>query len=325
MISTKAKRVALSVLFVILMVEILVFAPREIGVSSRLDSPLLSREENSEAHSHVLRVVHLVEAKGERRDWELWSDRAITNRTGELLKLENVRMRLFGQDGVTFDVTGKSGEVQIKTRDVQIQGDVKMTSSNGYTFRTERLSYAAAHRRVSTKSPVEVRGGQGPGEEPMELLGQGASASLETNEILVESDIRSKKQLESGDWVFIESDSVQMSAANRFAKYLGAVTIDYKGSRITGPSARFDYNQATKSVSSLVVEGGGRITDLTRWATAKTIQMVFPQNKFVLKGAPRVVQDNDELVGEEITFLDGGKEIVVNRAKAEFTPRKADP
>jgi lipopolysaccharide export system protein LptA len=136
--------------------------------------------------------------------------------------------------------------------------------------------------------------------------------------------VRSKKQTENGDWIYIESKRTELSAANKFAKYLGEVTIDYKGSRITGPSARFDYDQKAKAVSSMLVEGGGRVTDLSKWATANSIQMLFPQNKFILKGGPRVVQDNDELVGEEIVFLDGGKEIVVNRAKAEFTPRRSD-
>lgn len=323
-ISTKAKRTALGALFVILMVEVLIVAPREIGVSSRSDSPLLSQTGNAEPNSQVMRGVHLVEAKRDRRDWELWSNQAFTQEGGARWKLENVRVRFFGEGEVFYDVTGKEGLVNVQTKDIEITGDVKMVSSNGYVFRTNKMNYIADSRRIVTRDPVEVRGGQGKGESPTEILGRGAEASLNTNQIQIEHDVRSKKQLESGDWVYIESQRVELSSVNKFAKYLGEVTIDYKGSRITGPSARFDYDDKSKAVSSLLVEGGGRITDLTKWATAKTIEMLFPQNKFILRGGPRVVQDNDELIGEEIVFLDGGKEIVVNRAKAELTPRKAE-
>lgn len=323
-ITTKAKRVALSVLFAILMVEILIVAPREIGMSSRTDSPLLSQSETSEPNSQVMRGIHMVESKGERREWELNSDHAFTKESGGRWKLENVRIRFFAEAEVFYDVTGKEGEVNVQTKDVEIRGDVKMISSNGYTFRAPKLNYKADGRQILTKDPVEVKGGQERGEHPSELLGKGAVADLNTNQIKILSEVRSKKQLENGDWVYIESKNAELSATNKFAKYLGEVTIDYKGSRITGPSARFDYDQKAKAVSSLLIEGGGRITDLTKWATAKTIQMLFQQNKFILKGGPRVVQDNDELVGEEIVFLDGGKEIVVNRAKAEFTPRRTE-
>lgn len=323
-ISTKAKRAALTLLFVILMVEVLIVAPREIGVSSRTDSPLLSQSETSEPNSQVMRGIHMVEAKGEKRDWELRSDHAYTKESGSRWKLENVQIRFFGEGDIFYDVTGKEGEVNVQTKDVEIVGDVKMISSNGYTFRTQKLSYRAEGREIFTTDPIEVKGGQERGEHPSELVGRGAVARLNTNEIIIQADVRSKKQLESGDWVYIESKKVELSAASKFAKYLGEVTIDYKGSRITGPSARFDYDQKAKAVSSLLIEGGGRITDLTKWATAKTIQMLFQQNKYILKGGPRVVQDNDELVGDEIVFLDGGKEIVVNRAKAEFTPRRTE-
>lgn len=303
------------------MVEVLVIAPKEIGVSSRSDSPLLSQSDTGEANQQTMSGVHLIEAKGERRDWELWSDKAFTAKSGSQWKLANVKVKFFGENGISYNVTGKTGEVDVNTKDIRILGDVVMQSSNGYTFRTQHLDYRAESRTIVTDDPVTMRGGERRKERPIELMGVGIAASLSSNEIVIKNSVRSKKQLDSGDYVYIESDSAEFSAANRYAKYVGNVTIDYKGSRITGPTARFDYDPAIKTISSMLVEGGGRVTDLTKWATARTILMLFKENKFILKGAPRVVQDSDELVGDEIVFLDGGREIIVNRARARFTPR----
>jgi LPS export ABC transporter protein LptC len=318
-ISTKAKRWALGVLFAILMAEVLIIAPKEIGVSSRTDSPLLSHSDTSDGTQQSMRGVHLIEAKGEQRDWELWSDQAFTTKSGSLWRLENVKVKFFGEQNLSYLVTGKTGEVEVNTKDIRIAGNVTMTSSNGYTFKTDHLDYKSGTRIISTNDPVAMTGGEK--KIDTELTGVGITANMLTNDIVVEQAVRSKRKLESGEYVYIESEKAEFSSAHKFAKYVGDVTIDFKGSRITGPSARFDYDPQAKNVGSMMIEGGGRITDLTKWATAKTIQMLFKENKFILKGAPRVVQDNDELVGEEIVFLDGGKEIVVNRAKAKFTPK----
>ncbi len=317
---TKVRGTLLTLIFIFLMVEIVIISPKEIGVSSRSDSPLLSQPETQQAQQSM-RGVHLSESKSGSRDWELWADQAFTTEGGAIWKLLNVKVQFFGDGGVTYVVTGETGDVNVNTKDVRISGNVVMISSNGYRFRTQQLYYVSQARALKTGDPVAMNGGEGKGEFPLELKGVGMLANLGTNEIKILENVKSKRQLESKDFVFIESNTAEFSSANRIAKYLGDVTIDYQGSRITGPSARFDYDPTIKAVSSLLVEGGARVTDLSKWATAKTIQMLFKENKFILKGSPRVVQDNDELVGDEITFLDGGKEILVNRAKAEMQPR----
>lgn len=320
---TKVKKAFLGFILAFLMLEVIIISPKEIGVPSRPDSPLLHQSDTSEAQQSM-RGVHLIEAKNEKKEWELWSDQAFTSEGGKVWKLINVKVKFFGQDGVFYDVTGMTGEVDVQSKDVKIEGKVRMISSNAYYFQTEHIGYKSDAKLISTQDPVFMTGGQKKGEHPIELKGVGLSAKLDSHEIKILKDIRSKKELESREFVYIESDSAEFSAVNKYARYLGEVTIDYMGSRITGPSARFDYDPSLKAVTSLLVEGGAKVTDLTKWATAKSIQMLFNENKFILKGAPRVVQDNDELIGDEITFLDGGKEIIVKGAKAEFEPKAGD-
>jgi lipopolysaccharide export system protein LptA len=43
------------------------------------------------------------------------------------------------------------------------------------------------------------------------------------------------------------------------------------------------------------------------------------KNEFVFDGRPRVVQDNDELRGDRIVFLDGGKKVKVQNAKLKVS------
>ena len=87
--------------------------------------------------------------------------------------------------------------------------------------------------------------------------------------------------------------------------------------RITGPEARFNYDPKTDVVKSVYVSGGTRVSDSEKWATSENVNVDFEQNKFVFRGDPRVVQNNDELRGDEIVFLDGGKQVDVRHARAK--------
>jgi len=42
--------------------------------------------------------------------------------------------------------------------------------------------------------------------------------------------------------------------------------------------------------------------------------------EIVLDGNPQVIQDQDELRGERITFLEGGKKVKVEKVKAQMNP-----
>ena len=46
--------------------------------------------------------------------------------------------------------------------------------------------------------------------------------------------------------------------------------------------------------------------------------MLFNEDRFILSGKPRVVQNTDELFGDEIVYSNGGKDIFVNDVKARF-------
>jgi lipopolysaccharide export system protein LptA len=51
------------------------------------------------------------------------------------------------------------------------------------------------------------------------------------------------------------------------------------------------------------------------------VDVYFKDDKVVFNGAPRVVQNGDELVGDQIVFLEGGKKVQVSNAKAQIDPR----
>jgi hypothetical protein len=78
------------------------------------------------------------------------------------------------------------------------------------------------------------------------------------------------------------------------------------------------YRPDGQTVESVTVEGGVKVTDVDKWATSQKVSVHFDNDKFVFNGMPRVVQSGDELIGDEIVFLKGGREVQVSRARAKI-------
>ena len=68
----------------------------------------------------------------------------------------------------------------------------------------------------------------------------------------------------------------------------------------------------------MLISGGTRVTDHDKLATSEKVMVHFDDDRYVFSGSPRVVQNGDELVGDEISFLNGGKQVKVSNARAKI-------
>jgi lipopolysaccharide export system protein LptA len=122
----------------------------------------------------------------------------------------------------------------------------------------------------------------------------------------------------------IKSHRSVFSGKDKAARFYDDVVLDLDSMRITGPEARFDYDNKTDTIKSVYVSGGARVSDADKWATSQNLSVDFVTNKFIFRGNPRVVQNNDELRGEEIIFLNGGKQVQVQQARAKVDERRLE-
>ncbi|RYZ65417.1 MAG: hypothetical protein EOP09_14310, partial [Proteobacteria bacterium] len=123
---SKRNSIILGMLFIILVVEIVIFAPKELGLSPEDDTaPAASQEiaQNAGSSGQVMSDVYSIEAKGEAKEWELWADKALgpRNNTDEWT-IKNVRIKFYASNGVSYNVTGKTGHVVPMKNDIRIEG-----------------------------------------------------------------------------------------------------------------------------------------------------------------------------------------------------------
>lgn len=318
-------QIGLSVALGAILVQMVLIAPSQIRDAEHKAALLPTPEmTNAEGVDQSMRGLHMIETREGAKEWELWSEQAISIKAKELLELDVVRAIFFSDSGVTFTVTGSKGSVQIKSKDLRVQGDVVVRSSNGYVFRTQVVEYFAETRKLQAPGEVEMQGPRDGGGQSLRLVGHGMDASLEEGTMTVLSDVKAQKKLEKGRTALIKSQRATFSGKQASAEFKGDVVLDVDNMRITGPAAHFEYDRSSNMVKSVVFSGGARFSDMDKWATAKDVRVDFDRNRFVFRGSPRVVQGNDELRGEEIILLDGGKQVLVQRARARVDEKRLE-
>lgn len=308
-------------------VQVILVAPHAVR-DHEADKPASSPDQQANATpdgagngiDQSLQGMHMIETQEGGKEWELWSDKAERIKEKDLLKLTKVKTIFFAKSGVTFTVTAATGLVEVKTKNLRMEGHVVTQSSNGYNFVTEYVNYTSKDKSLQTDSAVEMIGPtdkDGPG---LKLTGRGMQAQMQDGTMEILNNVHATKTFNSRK-VDIRSHRAQFNAHNRSAKFLGDAVLDMATMRITGPEATFEYDAKTEAIRNLSVVNA-KVSDTDKWATADNLKVDFSQNKFVFLGHPRVVQNNDELKGEEIVFLDGGQRVQVHRARAKMDEKR---
>ncbi|MBX3040059.1 MAG: LPS export ABC transporter periplasmic protein LptC [Bdellovibrionaceae bacterium] len=310
------------VLLTLLFVEVLIVFPHQVekqpaqNEDSEETAPQAAGPAEQKAEG-----VHLVESQGSSRDWELFAKEAEGDQA-QNWRMKDVRVLFYSDDKIEFTVTGQEGSIDVKSRDMQIRGNVQTVSTNGYRFFTQDVKYDAKTRRIVSPTKVKMNGPadkDGPG---IQVEGQRMMADVGQSRMQISSNIVAQKPLAGGKSLRLSAESAEFSGKSKQAEFKGKVVMKYGETTIEGPEAKFFSSAAGDLLSNIQIEGGVKVTDANKFATSEALNLDIPSSRFVFTGQPKVYQDQDELAGERIIFLDGGKKVKVEsvRAKVKESP-----
>jgi LPS export ABC transporter protein LptC len=111
----------------------------------------------------VLEQVHMVETREGDRVWEVRADQVEVNEREGFTVLTRVthpiEIAFYSSQGKVTCVANRA-TLDLKTKDVRLEGAVLARSDQGVELRTELLRWISASRRLQTDQPVTiVRGG----------------------------------------------------------------------------------------------------------------------------------------------------------------------
>lgn len=129
--------------------------------------------------------LHYTETQDGKKRWTLSSDRAEYLRSSHLVRLTPVQL-VFYDAGSFGDLTltADYGELQEDTRQVDVRGNVVVTTGGGEQLTTESLRYDEQRRALTTAAPIHYLAAQ------MELTGVGLLIDLEKEVLVVKENVK---------------------------------------------------------------------------------------------------------------------------------------
>ncbi len=134
----------------------------------------------------VLEKIRLVEDKRGEKTWEL-DAKAIQQYQGQnIILIEDVKVTFHTKEGRSFILSGKKGKVYQDSRNMELEGDVLLTSSDGYRLKTHSIFYHHANREVTSPDPVEIDG------KEIRVVGRGMRVDMEARIINILSQAKTR-------------------------------------------------------------------------------------------------------------------------------------
>ncbi|HUL30658.1 MAG TPA: LPS export ABC transporter periplasmic protein LptC [Thermodesulfobacteriota bacterium] len=134
----------------------------------------------------VLKRIHFVEDKHGQKTWELDAKTVRLYQNENVSILEDVKVTFYAKEGRIIYLTGKQGKVYQDSKNVDVSGDVVLTSSDGYRLKTDSASYRHSENIVSTNDPVEIEG------EQIRLTGKGMLVNVDAKTLKILSQVKTQ-------------------------------------------------------------------------------------------------------------------------------------
>lgn len=315
-------RLAFALLFTLLFLEILIGFPISLD---RPEPPVSSPKDMQAVAEKKFEGVHVVETKEGVRDWELFSDQAEAFETQNQWKLQRVKVIFFSENQVQFTVTGDRGWVDTQSKDIEIVGEVVMLSPLGYRYQSDKLFYQASRRRLHTPEPVSLRGpaSQGAKESQIRVQSMGLESFVDEKRVRLLKSVQAQRQVLNREELKISSSQAEFSNLDHSVLFSGQVQVLQGNLKIEAPEMEMRTQESQDVLKSVLFRGGVKLMDDRKFASSDQVLFDPELNQFELQGKPRVVQDQDEILGEKIVLLDGGRKIRVDQVKAHV--EKLDP
>lgn len=141
---------------------------------------------STEGADQRLEKIHFVEEKHGKKTWELEAKAIYQYQGQNILLLEDVKVIYYAKDGRSFTLSGDKGKVHQDSKDMELVGNVLLTSTDGYRLKTHSMSYQHLSKQARTPDPVEFEG------EQIRLTGKGMLIDMEAKTFKVLSQAKTQ-------------------------------------------------------------------------------------------------------------------------------------
>ena len=182
------KKAKIIILLSILMIGGIVLASLWANLRERRASEAVEKVPKASTGGADMRLekVRFMEDKHGQKTWELEAKSVHRYEGQNMMVLEDVKLTFYAKEGRIFYLTSKQGKVYQDSKNVDLTGDVVLTSNDGYSLKTQSASYRDADKIVSTPDPVEIEG------EQLRMTGKGMVVNVEAKTFRILSQVKTQ-------------------------------------------------------------------------------------------------------------------------------------
>lgn len=119
--------------------------------------------------------------------WEVVAKRAQVVEAEHRAQLEDITIRLYGDEDKDLTVEAEHGTINIQTKNFDLQNDKELLVvrlPNGYSIFSKHLQWLEATHQIKTQTPIMIKG------EGLTITGTGLVGNIDDEEFKILHDVR---------------------------------------------------------------------------------------------------------------------------------------
>jgi LPS export ABC transporter protein LptC/lipopolysaccharide transport protein LptA len=259
--------------------------------------------------------VRFFESNGADRSWNIRSEFAELHRAKENYAfMKNVDADFFSQTGNVVHTKSDYGRCHFDKHQVELEGNVVVTSQQGYRFTMKRLDYDSATRHFRTAELVHMRGPD-PDKPNMFLTGVGMDGDLNQEAFLIKRNTQSRRKLSTNEWIRIQSVTGEFRPQTNRAIFTDRV-------RAVLPSLTVESDRLEMNIGAdgelLRASGHVVLIHKNRRGRAERADIEVANDRVILEGKASIESEDNELKGRRITLHTDEDRVEVEQAEGNL-------
>jgi LPS export ABC transporter protein LptC len=142
------------------------------------DEIIQEMKQTAETADLSLEEIHYVETKGDKKEWELRAKSGQHFRQDDYTTLQDLTVTFYAEEGRILTLRGNEGSMKGR-KEIEVRGDVVITSSDGYRVTTDSLRYEEEKQQIFTEDPIRMEG------KGVQVQGVGVVVNLKTQKLFI--------------------------------------------------------------------------------------------------------------------------------------------
>jgi len=254
----------------------------------------------------------LFESLTNGRDWNLDATVAEVYKENDTANLKEVRVVFYNNDGRIFKLFSDTAQLNLTTKVVHLNDNVKIISDDDYTLTTPNAVFYPDTLIVESKENVELVG------TDIRITGTGFRGDINKQWIKIMDNVRTEiieknpdnlltvknRSAKRGVKLNITSKTCEFDLEKNRAIYLKHVIGKGDGFVINAHRMVIDYlvTETSRSVSKILATGSVKINKDGRRSSSERAILITKRSELILTGKPQINDEGNIIKGHKIVY-----------------------